>query len=128
MSAEERLNYVYIDDFKGKKVKVKVFDYTNNNDLKNKMRVKLVRHQPSSLYACFVFAVYSIKEKEIDQVLSVNVSVIKQYIFVTKNNYEMNTLFTGQSSRCLIDEDDEVHVIKSSFEAQLVPWHVMRAF
>lgn len=95
--------------------------------MKHKMRVKLVRHQPSSLYACFVFAVYSIPDKpENEQVTSID--VIKQYVIVTKNNYEMNTLFGSNSNKCLIDEDDEVQVLKSCFETQNVPWHVIRAF
>ena len=40
----------------------------------------------------------------------------------------MNTLFGSNSNKCLIDEDDEVQVLKSCFETQNVPWHVIRAF
>jgi hypothetical protein len=63
MKYDERINHVYVDDFKGKKVKVKVFEILND-DMRHKQRVKLVRHQPSSLYACFVFAVYNVKDTE----------------------------------------------------------------
>jgi hypothetical protein len=66
MSAEEKLNHVLVDDFKGKKVKIKVFELIGD-EMKHKQRVKLVRHQPSSLYACFVFAVYNVMEKKNDE-------------------------------------------------------------
>jgi hypothetical protein len=92
MNHEELLNHVLIDDFKGKKMKIKVFDILND-DMRHKQRVKLIRHQPSSLYACFVFAVYNIQEKDENEDATA-ADVIKQYIFVTKNNYEMSTLFT----------------------------------
>ena len=43
MGQEEKLNHVYIDDFKGKKVKVKVFELLNQ-DMRDKQRVMLIRH------------------------------------------------------------------------------------
>jgi hypothetical protein len=40
----------------------------------------------------------------------------------------MNNLYKGESTKCIIDEDDEVLVLKGPTEAQMVPWHVIRAY
>ena len=110
-----------IDDFKGNKVKVKTHNgigadtqWPPHGTLRYAQRVMLILQQPSSLYACFVFAVYT-RRSTANAGLSATESTKteKSYIFVRKTNHEMVQLFEKEDQP-LIEDDDEVLLLAAS--------------
>jgi hypothetical protein len=100
-------------------------------------RVVFVRHQPSAQYHCFVFAVYNRSECKHKALFDQNrkrydnpfhEKVEKSYVFVVKQVNQMKEIIESKRKIPLIQDDDEVLVLRDFRRQQMVPWRLVKQY
>ena len=57
LTPQEQPNHVLIDDFNGKKVRIKTYDIMEDN--RDVLQMRLLFYQPCNDFACFFFVVFN---------------------------------------------------------------------
>lgn len=127
LSENEELNYVYIDDFRGGKFKIKVYDIMK--DMIVPQQVKLIWFQISrnKEYAFFLFRAYNEKNRDEQNNYDQSDKLIKRnYFFVRKTQKELIDI--AKKNRPLINQDDHVLLIKSYHAVQMIEFSEIKNF
>lgn len=113
LNQEEKMNHVFIDDFEGKKRRIKTFELTCSFSIPQQCRLIYYQITADSKFAFFLFAVYNVLiKKGRNQSADLNI-VKKSYIIVRKTKEEMIKILASNGKIEVINENEEVLIIKS---------------